>query len=170
MDCKNGSLLILDQIKSVLTTIDEKQYGEGLDLFSGSTIGKHIRHIFDFYNSIAHIKDGHLDYALRDRDPQIEVNPVYSINAFEALKSKIMDMDVKAMIHVMTDFDLNSDDCQDCVGSTIGRELMYAYDHAVHHLAIVKMGIKSHFPEVQLNNNIGVASSTLKYQEMHQHG
>jgi hypothetical protein len=48
--------------------------------------------------------------------------------------------------------------------SSIGRELLYAYDHAVHHLAIIKLGIKAEIPDVEIDSNIGVAASTLRHQ------
>ena len=51
------------------------------------------------------------------------------------------------------------------IHSSIGRELMYAYDHAIHHLAMVKIGMNVHYPEVSINKDLGVAPSTLKYRK-----
>jgi hypothetical protein len=49
--------------------------------------------------------------------------------------------------------------------SSIGREMQYAFDHAVHHLAIIRIGAEIHCPEIVCDPELGVAPSTLKYQK-----
>ena len=41
---------------------------------------------------------------------------------------------------------------------------MFAYDHALHHLAIIKMGLLSAFPQIKVDENMGVSPATLKNQ------
>jgi hypothetical protein len=36
------------------------------------------------------------------------------------------------------------------------------YDHAVHHLAIIKIGIRCSFPQWIIDRDLGVSPSTLK--------
>ena len=43
------------------------------------------------------------------------------------------------------------------------RKPMYAYDHAVHHLAMIKIGMKEACPAVRVGKNIGAAPSTVKH-------
>jgi len=165
MDCRQGSNLILRQIGDLLSRMDDGQYTKQLPLFNGSTIGQHVRHIYDFYNSVVKsLEKGELDYADRERNQDIER---YTHNAalnFMPLSKLILALDEDTLVDVVTEFDTKETTVRKRVGSSIGRELMYAYDHAVHHLAIVKMGIQTNFPEFEMNQEIGVAPSTIKHQ------
>ena len=164
MDCRKGSVLVISQINDILVHLNDEQYHTPLALFNGSTIGKHIRHIYDFYNSVVLSKDkGELDYAHRDRDLEIEINTERAHFCFGCLIENINLLDEDAAIDVVTEFDLDESTLRKRVPSSIGRELMYAYDHAVHHLAIVKMGLRTAFPEFSLDENMGVAPSTIKH-------
>jgi len=40
--------------------------------------------------------------------------------------------------------------------------LLFFYDHAIHHLAIIKIGLLCHFPHVQAEKDLGVSPSTIK--------
>lgn len=48
------------------------------------------------------------------------------------------------------------------IESTIGREVMYAFDHAVHHMAIIKIGLIENFPDKTIDVNLGIAPSTVR--------
>jgi len=165
MDCRTGSKLIIDQIKILLEQISDDAYAQSLDIFDGSTVGKHVRHIYDFYYSVIRTEGtGELDYANRDRDPNIETYTASAISKFKALESQIEVLDESKIIDVVTEFDTDNSTLRQRVKSSTGRELMYAYDHAVHHLAIVKMGVRSAFPAIKINAEMGIAPSTLKHQ------
>ncbi|CAN0490192.1 unnamed protein product [Phaeothamnion confervicola] len=45
------------------------------------------------------------------------------------------------------------------------RELVYNIEHAVHHMAIMKIGIREAAPYVKLTPDFGIAASTIRYQE-----
>jgi hypothetical protein len=51
------------------------------------------------------------------------------------------------------------------VQSTIGRELIYNIEHTIHHLAIVKIALKSSIPGMHLPEHFGVAPSTIRYRQ-----
>ncbi len=166
MDCRQGSSLIIKQIGEILSRMNDGQYTKELDLFNGSTIGHHMRHIYDFYYSIVKsLEIGELDYADRDRNPDIER---YTHNAalnFITLAKLILTLDEDTLIDVVTEFETEHEKPRKRVSSSIGRELLYAYDHAIHHLAIVKMGIKTNFPDFEIDPNMGIAPSTIKHNK-----
>ena len=54
------------------------------------------------------------------------------------------------------------------VESTLDRELIYNIEHAIHHMAMIKIGLKVLAPELHLPENFGVAPSTIRYR--HQTG
>ena len=45
------------------------------------------------------------------------------------------------------------------------RELTYNIEHAVHHMAIMKIGIREVAPYISLPADFGVADSTIRYNE-----
>jgi hypothetical protein len=45
------------------------------------------------------------------------------------------------------------------------RELVYNIEHAVHHMAIIKIGVREVAPQIVLPHDFGIAASTIRYQE-----
>lgn len=148
----------------LLQRVNEETYSRPLSLFNGSSIGQHFRHIIDFYGCMANnAQDGRLDYAHRQRDTRVETEPAYAAEMLERFFNKLKDLDETTSVEVVADFSSDFNETRPVVTSCIGREMMYAYDHAVHHLAIIKMGLKSVAPGFEMDKNLGVAPSTVKH-------
>ena len=164
MDCKKGTSQIIEQMIELLEKINVDNYSEQLQLFNGSSIGQHFRHILDFYTCLCNgaIKE-RVDYAKRERDVLIETNPLYAVEIFKKIQQTTNELEEERIIEVVADFSSESNTTRPLVKSTVGRELMYAYDHAVHHLAMIKMGLKVVSPCLEIDKNIGVAPSTIKH-------
>ena len=166
MDCKEGNELVLRQIDDLLLQVDRETYARPLELFNGSSIGQHIRHILNFYQALTRgVENGLIDYANRDRDPQIEQDPGVARQIFQYISREIKGMDEDRHLPVRADFFPDEAIIRPTVQSSVGRELMFAFDHAVHHLAIVKIGLQVEQPGLVLDDALGVAPSTLKYQK-----
>ncbi len=164
MNCKQGTQIIADQIREVLARIDTDFYTLPLGIFNDSTIGQHFRHIIDFYGCLCRgLTDGLIDYAHRARDHQIEISPQYAAKVLDEHLQCILQFDESQPLDVLGDFSSELEEQRPLLRSTLGRELMYAYDHAVHHLAMIKMGLKSIDRDASLSQEIGVAPSTLRY-------
>ncbi len=164
MNCKQGTEIIIGQMTDLLQRVNEETYARPLPLFNGSSIGQHFRHIIDFYGCLANnAQEGRLDYAHRQRDTRVETEPGYAAELLQAFYGKLTEMDEAKPVEVVADFSSELNETRPVVASCIGRELMYAYDHAVHHLAIIKMGLKSAAPEFVVDKNLGVAPSTVKH-------
>ncbi len=170
MNCKQGAVQLIDQIISTMHLITEDQYVTPLDIFNGSTLGKHFRHIHDFFTCLLEqCNNRKLDYAVRKRDRNIEENKSYAIDQFSNIKETLSGLQENQTLKVYADFTLK-DGSRPLVNTSLGRELMYAYDHAVHHLAIVKIGLKSIDPSIPLNEEMGIAASTINHQYAITHG
>lgn len=164
MNCKQGTEIILTQITELLERLNDESYSQSLPIFNGSSIGQHFRHILDFYICLLNgLESGLIDYALRERDVLIETQSMTAKAAFEKIQNAICFCEETESIEVKADFSSEFNSTRPIISSSIARELMYAYDHAVHHLAMIKMGIKVSFPEVKVSEKIGVAPSTLKH-------
>lgn len=164
MNGLQGVEQLTQQMIQILQRMDQNAYQQAVDIYEGSSIGKHFRHILDFYNCLLKgLTLGKIDYSDRPRDLEIECAPLTAAHHFSNALHQLSDLNLDAPVSVLSDF---SDDDQIervCYSSTIGRELAFIYDHAVHHLAIIKMGIKRVHPEFQLAKNFGIAPSTVKF-------
>ncbi len=166
MNPKQGTVIITKQVKELLDLIDNKTYRKPLTAFSGSSIGQHIRHVIDFYLCLNRgCECGNIDYDTRQRNPLIEKDTDVAIAELKEMSDCIQTLDIYKVVKVNSSFTDNESEENSQIPSSIGRELMYAYDHALHHLAMIKIGMKQHFPEIVINNDLGVAPSTLKYHK-----
>ena len=166
MNCTEGTQYMTTQICSLLKLIDDEDYSKPLDIFNGSTLGQHFRHILDFYNMVLKgVVENEIDYSKRERNPKVELDTAYANNAFCEVAQQVAVLDEQKSIQVRADFSNYHDENRPTVPSSVGRELMFAYDHAVHHLAIIKIGIRSTLPHLKLDENLGVAPATIKFQK-----
>jgi len=168
MTCTNSSKYIIEQLHGLIKQIKKSDYNRSLDVLNGSSVGQHFRHIFDFYDCVVKAAEsGCLDYSKRDRSPSIEASTDMALSSLFKLQSHIDALDEDAKLKVTTDFqDQDSKQINTIVQSSVGRELMYAYDHAIHHLAIVKIGVKENLSYININDKIGVAPSTLRHKAL----
>jgi len=164
MNCKQGTELIVEQMIELLEKISPENYGKPLQLFNGSSIGQHFRHILDFYTCLmAGAAEGRIDYAKRERDAMIENDPQYAQKIFRDILVGTKGITENNPVEIVADFSSDLNQPRPVVQSSLARELMYAYDHAVHHLAMIKMGLKETCPNLEVDKNIGVAPSTVKH-------
>jgi uncharacterized damage-inducible protein DinB len=164
---ENAGLLV-QQIIKLLDTIPAEVYARPLEVFDGSTLGQHFRHIFDFYDCLLRgAAEQVIDYAARQRDAQLERDPAHARACFEQLSERLDSLRDEAPLLIRTDFAEQTQRERTLVGSTVGRELMYACDHAIHHLALIRIGLRDAMPSLALPAALGVAPSTLKYRSNH---
>jgi hypothetical protein len=166
MTGKQGIENIVQQIKDILTQIEAELYRSPLELYNGSSIGQHFRHIYDFFQCLS--KGVHaevVDYAQRDRDLEIEQNPLFALAAFEQKMTYLLTLEEQMPIRVRADLSPTSDAFRPEYPSSIGREITFVHDHAVHHLAMIKIGLQSEAPQLLRDKNFGVAPSTIKFRQ-----
>ncbi|MBK8195581.1 MAG: hypothetical protein IPK76_21110 [Lewinellaceae bacterium] len=168
MNAKQGTILIAAQMAGLLECLDRDMYTRPLPLFHGSTVGQHFRHILEFYTCLfegAH--DAHIDYSSRKRNNILSENPATALAVLDFIAGAVKEQDEQQWLRVDSEF---SGDCipgeeRPVYISSMGRELQYAFDHAVHHLAMIRMGLEMYFPELQVDSDLGIAPSTLKYRK-----
>jgi hypothetical protein len=152
MHAKEAIIAITGQITGLLDQFNPYDYRKPLDEYDGSSIGQHFRHILEFFQCLQQgISDGTVDYAARKRNLLYEDNPALASEAFIVFSEQISQYPDARPIAVYE--------------STVGRELMFIYDHAIHHLAIIKIGLNCHFPQISTEKNLGVSPSTVKSRQ-----
>jgi len=165
MNIKTASETVLLQLSDVINQIKPTDYLTPIKSLSNSTLGQHIRHILEFFvcleeSSITHV----VNYDNRHRDNQIEENPLFALTTVQRIiqfiKTSPADLDLKLEIN----YDLEGDDTLEIV-SNFQRELVYNVEHAIHHMAIIKIGLVEITPYIKLPEGFGVAVSTLRFRK-----
>ncbi len=150
---------IVRQVNGLLAQFEPSDYQKPLPAYDGSSIGQHVRHMLEFFQCLeAGVSAGLVDYAARQRNLLYETNPQLTADAFEIFQQKVADLDLHLPIQVRAEFGQGE---RPAYQSTVGRELLFAYDHAIHHLAIIKIGLRCYFSEIQFQDDLGVSPSTL---------
>ncbi|MBP6511912.1 MAG: DinB family protein [Bacteroidia bacterium] len=163
MEIKDTSSQVLEQLVELINKLDNEQFARPLSVLSGNTIGKHIRHIIELYEQLLLGYDsGVINYDQRKRDLQIETETNYAIDKLKQINLTAENKSDKP-VQLMLDYSIN---CQvnDMVDSSYKRELAYNIEHAIHHMAIIKIAIENAYSEIVLDKAFGVAPSTIRFQ------
>ncbi len=162
MPVKTALLNLIQQIDLLLQQLSEEEYCRQLPEFDRHSIGQHCRHILEFFQCLEKgSATGVIDYSERPRNAVYETQPAAARQAFGSIVQELMDLDVYHPVAVCTEVGA---DHRPCYNSTIGRELVFTFEHAIHHLAIIKIGLRCHFPHICVDRHLGVAPSTLRAQ------
>lgn len=150
---------IIDSLSMALDLCEPDQYSMPLPLLSGSTIGEHTRHIIEFFQCLSSgIEVGEVDYGKRVRNRLLETDKKYAIETFRSIQTSLP-VEEK---HCQLQNEAKNEIPPLAVSSGYYRELVYTIEHAIHHMAIIKIGLKS--LQLPVDKNFGVAPSTLEYR------
>ena len=160
MQAKEAILRSIHQINDLLGQISPHEYRQPLPEFDGSTLGQHFRHILEFFICLERgIPSGTVDYASRERNLILEDSPGVAKDTLENFAMTLESIQPATPLELKAEFGGSE---RPCYQSTVGRELVFVYDHAIHHLAMIKIGLRCHFPQVQADRDLGVSPSTIK--------
>lgn len=166
MNGKEGIINVVNQINGILANIEHSLYSAPLAIYNGSSIGQHFRHIYDFFGCLAYgASQQVVDYAHRERDLRIEQDPLFAMSAFAHQLESLLMLEEYSPVAVRGDFSSQSNLPRPEYPSSLGREITFIHDHAVHHLAIIKIGLQSEAPDLLKDKNLGVAPSTVKFRQ-----
>jgi hypothetical protein len=163
MNLLNATKQILDELKLVLDHITVADFKRPVPVLNGSTIGQHVRHILEFFICL---NDGYpeknVNYDCRRRDKSIEQDQAI---AMEAVKKIFRDTHINNLNQEMT-LEMTYDPDGEYsirVATNYQRELAYNIEHAVHHMALIRIGVEAIAPYVHLPKDFGVAVSTVRH-------
>jgi hypothetical protein len=156
---------IIFQLTDLIKQFSKEDYSLKLEVFNGASIGMHIRHILEFYTCFLEQKNNHqICYDNRKRQLKYEINTSVSIEKFEEIQSLINNLEINKLLKIKTNSGTEEDD-NDFVNSSIGRELLYILDHAIHHMALIKIGIQLNFVNITFSDGFGIAPSTIRHNK-----
>ena len=152
----------LKEINHLLEQLPNTVYCIEKELLSGATIGQHIRHILEFYTClVSGTKKGSVCYDDRKRDKLIETDIAYAMNTIEYLTLFLDNINCDESLTLEFNYTTASEEKLK-VTSSLYRELVYVLDHAIHHLAIIKIALQE--DNIKLDDTFGVAPSTIRFR------
>lgn len=155
---------ILSQLTDLVAQISESDFVRPSDQLSQSTIGQHLRHTLEFFICFERgYQQGIVNYDKRAHDKQIERDKYIALATIDRIEEFVKSFEEKEL-KLEVGYDLSQDEFV-TINTTATRELVYNIEHAVHHMAIIKIGIREVASYVNLPKDFGVAASTIRYHE-----
>jgi len=156
---------ILDQLTAVVQQLEDRDFDRPSTTLSDSTIGQHLRHTLEFFACLEHgFANGVVNYDQRERNEEIETNRRLALVRLEQIKNFLDQQRDNCSLNLVVAYDRGSEQSQR-IPSNFYRELAYNVEHAVHHMALIKIGIREVAPYVHVPDGFGVAVSTLRHQD-----
>lgn len=155
----------LNEIKSVLLKLMDEQYTYQSSTLFGATIGQHVRHILEFYQSVLNgLGSKTVNYDNRERNFLIETDTKFTIQAIDEicfkLKENISDEDM-----ILEGNFCAEEGKQIKIKTSFLRELAYCLEHSIHHQALIKVGLLEVNGLGIIDKTFGLAPATIRYRK-----
>ena len=160
---KNAIQENLKQLTDLLQCIPKQNYTQQIEVLSGSTIGQHFRHIIEFYKTVIDATDDSVCYDKRKRDKQIEESPEIALKTIKSIILNIENLNNSKSLILEADFTKDGS-VKSKIKSSVAREIAYCLEHSIHHQALIKAGLVSLNLKNLVNDNFGLAYSTIQFQ------
>ncbi len=150
------------QLSETLDQLTNDEYIQPSKTLFNATIGQHVRHIIELFLCLEKGYDeGIVNYEKRARDYRIETDKVVAAVLLKEVYKNIERPNREIMLEAEDYCDANG---VVAVPSNYYRELVYNLEHTIHHMALIRVGIKE-VSSVNLPEEFGVAYSTVKYRK-----
>jgi len=165
MNLNNACSNILKQLADVVNQISEQDFTKQIESLGYSTIGQHLRHTLEFFICLQQgFEIGLINYDKRAHDKLIERDKFIAMATLDKINDFIQSLPADKPLKLEAGYDLDKEECI-TIETNFSRELVYNIEHAVHHMAIMKIGIRELAPSVKLPHDFGIAASTIRYKE-----
>jgi hypothetical protein len=156
---------ILMQLTEMTHRLSEPDFVKPVESLGNSTIGQHLRHTLEFFICLQQgAVSGIVNYDKRQHNKLIETDKSIALDTLISIQTFINSQPTNRQLKLEVGYDLNNEDFV-TVDTNVLREIVYNIEHAVHHMAIMKIGIRDAAPYVTLPYDFGVAASTIRYAE-----
>lgn len=163
MTIQQSVQVIFKQLEDSLVQLNNEQYCKKINTLSGATIGQHVRHVVEMFVCLQEgYVTGTVNYEKRKRDITIESSNEVAITLMNQVNTSLFKENKELILEAGFDensFELNR------IPTNYFREIAYNLEHAIHHMALIKIGIMEVSDDVTLPEGYGVASSTIKYRQ-----
>lgn len=156
---------VVSQLQGLTELLDDNQYTSPLPILSGASIGKHTRHIIEAFQTVVDGIDAErVSFDWRKRETQLERERAFARQRLSSIQSQLLACDLSKQVVLMNDFAYEEGGAATPTETTLQRELIYALEHAIHHMAMIKVGVV-HSYGIDIAPEFGVAPSTIRYMK-----
>ncbi len=149
------------QLSDSLDQLTPDQYVQPRQVLFNATIGEHVRHIIELFLCLNKgYETGIVNYENRNRDYRLQTDKMFAKEQLQCIFAGLTKADKKLFLEAC--YDEHSEDVL-TIESNYTREIIYNIEHTVHHMALIRVGIRD-VSTIVLPENYGVASSTIKYR------
>ena len=161
----DDNIRYLQQGLQLLRGMTDEQYVHTCPPMYASGIGGHLRHCLDHYFQVmAGMVEGKVDYDSRERDVSIETDRAHAIVCTEELVNHLKELPEGALNTTLScKMDSGGDHGVIWSDSSVRREMQFLVSHTVHHYALIAMILRHQ--GVEPHPDFGVAPSTVRYRE-----
>lgn len=163
MQLSQAAKTILHQLTGVVEQINESDYCK-TSASLNATIGQHLRHTLEFFICLQQgYEQGTVNYDKRIHNKVMEVDKLVALHTINRLQEFIDTQKGNKSLKLELGYMPDSEESV-VINSNYLRELVYNIEHAVHHMAIMKIGIREVADYISLPSDFGIAISTLRYK------
>jgi len=150
------------QLTASLEQLNDVQYSMECSTLSNATIGKHLRHVIELFQSLEQgYSTGIVNYDKRKRDTRIETDKEFALTLLSEIRNGLNKVNKDLILESSYDEDSNE---VVSIKTNYNREIAYNLEHTIHHMALIRVGINA-VSDIQLPENYGVASSTVRHRQ-----
>ncbi len=163
---------VLSQLDEVIVQVKPEDYSRPASLLNNATIGQHVRHTLEFFICLMDgTPNGVVNYDNRRRDEMIEVDADFARQVLRGIRDFVKSNGENLVLYLEANFDTHISGSVETEQSVIKipsnylRELVYNIEHAIHHMALIRVAINEFCDYVVLPEDFGVASSTIRSRQ-----
>jgi hypothetical protein len=149
----------LFELKSILNQVKDDDYCKTTMVLENGTIGRHVRHLLEFYECLLNTTDDVVCYDDRKRNLILEENIRFASDYIDEIIDKIHQIEVNKRLLLKSRYENE----EILIETSLYREMTYNIEHTVHHLAIIRIAISSEFNYIHLADSFGYADSTIQF-------
>lgn len=162
---KLAAIKQLSSLQTILKQIKEDDYTTSLHILKGASIGKHVRHIIEFYECLFfNSSENTVNYDERKRTLLLETNVKYAYDFLSEIIDHLLTIENNKRIVLIGNYEGENIPME----SSLYREITYNIEHTVHHLAIISIAIAASFEYIKIDADFGYADSTIQYLKSQQ--
>lgn len=156
----------LIEIKLLLQQLSQKRYTQASTTLFGATIGQHVRHILEFYESVFKgLPSKVINYDARERKLIIETDVKEALQFIDVICDQLALFSKDEIIVLEGNFCANKGE-QLSIKSSYYRELAYCLEHSIHHQALIKVGLLEQQCVHFIDDTFGIAPATIRHRKM----
>jgi hypothetical protein len=149
----------LDELIALLQQLSNAEFSSPCFQLGNASIGEHTRHIIELFQCLeSQYELGIINYDQRQRNNQIQTNTDFAIGKIVFIQNNLDKENKNMVLHQKIDGNEIKTE------SNYYRELLYNFEHCIHHQALIKVAVLQ-ISTVTIDSDFGVARSTIEYRK-----